>query len=154
MNNFQIENHRVIKTNRNKALKSLITYPDHIIKYHIENQFKLDSLPALGVENGYYFFNYEIERIDDVITNIRVEPSYEIKLVINGYVVDIPENYHLYTFLFPYTKLELRVYFEYSEEIDSFKIFYEGYILNHELRRDLASKNYFDLTNWTEPVKI
>jgi len=154
MNTFQIENHQVIKTTRNSALKNLIKYPEHIIKYNIENEFKLDSLPALGVENGYYFFNYEIERIDDIITNIRVEPSYEIKLAINGYVVDIPENYHLYPFLFPYTKLELRVYFEYSEQIDTFKIFYKGYILNHELRRDLASKNYFDLTNWMEPVKI
>ena len=125
---------------------------EQIIKYTIEDQSKISNLPAIGFEDDFYFFDYEISKRHDAIANIKVESSCKIKLLFDGYTVDIPDNYYLYNCLFEFTRIHIRIYFDKNQIVDVFKISYDDYIFNSDLRRILSSKNYNDSTEWLEDI--
>ena len=154
MNIFSIENRPIINTTKELAFQTLIQKKEQIVKYKIVEPFEIINLPAFGFEDDFYFFDYQISKREDAITNIIVESSSKIKLLFDGYWVDIPVNYYLYNCLFTFTNIILRIYFDKNHIGYKFKISYDGYMFNSDLRRALISKNYRDLTNWLEEIKL
>jgi hypothetical protein len=154
METFTIEDKPIVMTTRERAFQTLVETKEQIVKYNVVDQFKINILPALGMEGDFYFFDYEIQKRDDAIANIKVDSSSKIRLVFNCNPIDIPDNYYLYNCLFLYTRIHLRIYFHKNQFVDEFKISYDGYMFGCELRGALATKNYRDFTNCLADIKL
>ena len=105
------------------------------VKYDIVDQFQLSNLPVVGFEDNLYYFFYKIRTRDDIITNIKVEPSEKIKLKFNYNIVDIDENFKVYPFLLSEPEISIYVFYNQNETTEQFKISYTGYTLKNSLKQ-------------------
>ena len=106
------------------------------VKYDIVDEFQLSNLSAVGFEDDLYYFYYKIRTRDDIITNIKVDPSQKIK-----FVVDIDKNFKIYPFLFSEPEINICIFYNKNETTEQFKISYTGYNLNHRLKQQIISEH-------------
>ena len=127
--------------NTSKIFKTLVETKCDAVKYDILDRFDLENAPAVGFEDGLYCFYYNIKTKDDIITNIKVEPSEKIKLEFNYNIVEVDENFKVYPFLLNEPQIRIWVFYNQTQMVDQFKISYTGYILNHSLRKNLIKRH-------------
>lgn len=131
----------VVEIKPDKIFKTLIETKCDAVKYDITVQFDLENSQAVGFEDGLYCFYYNINPKDDIITNIKVEPSEKIKLEFNYNIVEADENFKVYPFLLVEQQIRIWVFYNQNQMTDQFKISYTGYILNHSLRKKLIKRH-------------
>lgn len=141
LNTVQIEPYDI--TNRDSTLYGVFTTMIRkncdAVKYDIVDNFNINNLPAVGFEDGLSCFYYKIRTKEDIITNIKVEPSQKIKLKFNYNVVDIDENFKVYPFLLSNPEIIICVFYDQNETSDQFKISYTGYTLNYRLKQNIIN---------------
>ena len=135
--------------NTGKIFRTLIETKCDAVKYDITYQFDLENSPAVGFEDGLYCFYYNINPKDDIITNIKVEPSEKIKLEFNYNIVEVDENLKVYPFLLVERQIRIWVFYNQNQMTDQFKISYTGYILNHSLRTNLIKREHNSVPNFS-----
>ena len=143
LNTVQIEPYNI--TNGSSVLygvfPTMIKNKCDSVKYDIADQFELSNLPAIGFDDGLYYFYYKIKTKDDIITNIKVKKSQKIKLKFNYNFIDIDENFKVYPFLLNEQEISICVFYSENETAEQFKISYTGYTLNYGLKQKLISEN-------------
>ena len=124
-----------------KIFRTTVETKCDAVKYNIVDQFDLSNAPAVGFEDGLYCFYYDIKTRDDIITNIKVEPSQKIKLEFNYNIIDADENFKVYPFLLHEPKIRICIFYDQIETTEQFKISYTGYILNHHIKKKLTKEH-------------
>ena len=142
LNTVQIEPYNI--TIRDSTIKGVFTAMVETkcdaVKYDIVDHVQLSNLPAVGFEDGFYCFTYKIKTKDDIITNIKVEPSQKIKLEFNYNCIEIDQDFKVYRFLLTEPEIRICVFYNENETSEQFKISYTGYVLNHRLKQKLKGE--------------
>ena len=133
------------------VFQTLVETKCDAVKYNIIDEFNINSLPAVGFKDNLYFFEYDIRTTDDLITNIRVKPSYKIKMDFNNNSIDIDKHSKIYLCLFR-NKIKIIVFF--NREVENFKITYTAYMFNYSIRQKLIQNNERSFSNCLEPPKL
>ena len=69
---FDIQNYVVIETTKNDALRTLFSKASSkIIKFHTENEFKINR-NEIKAENEVYYIDYHLAQRNDMISNINM----------------------------------------------------------------------------------